>query len=166
MLPVALVIKKFPTFYGTGEFITVITGAFHFAHILKLISSIYAISSHPISLISILILYIHLSLGIPSSLPLAFPPKLYMHFCSYTCVIHAMLIPSSYISSFRIILGEVYISRSTLLCSLFEAPTTSYHFPTNILSLLFPNTLSLCSSLNVRDQVSHPCGTTCKIRVF
>jgi hypothetical protein len=41
-----------------------------------------------------------------------------------------------------------------------------YHFIPflyNILSILLSNTLSLCSSLNVRDQVSHPYRTTGKI---
>jgi hypothetical protein len=32
--------------------------------------------------------------------------------------------------------------------------------PYILLSTLFSNTLSLCSSLNVRDQVSHPYKTT------
>jgi polysaccharide pyruvyl transferase WcaK-like protein len=32
-----------------------------------------------------------------------------------------------------------------------------------LLNTLFSNTLSLCSSLNVRDQVSHPYKSTCKI---
>jgi hypothetical protein len=36
----------------------------------------------------------------------------------------------------------------------------------NIFSTLFPNTLSLCPSHNVRDQVSHPHKTTGKIIVF
>jgi hypothetical protein len=39
---------------------------------------------------------------------------------------------------------------------------TSYYF----ICLLFPSTLILCSSLNVRDQVSHPYKTTCKIIIM
>jgi polysaccharide pyruvyl transferase WcaK-like protein len=31
--------------------------------------------------------------------------------------------------------------------------------PNILLSTLFSNTLNLCSSLNVRDQVSHPYGS-------
>jgi hypothetical protein len=38
--------------------------------------------------------------------------------------------------------------------------------PNILLSTLFSNTLSLCSSLNVRDQVSHPYRTTGKIIVL
>jgi hypothetical protein len=34
------------------------------------------------------------------------------------------------------------------------------------LSTMFSNTLSLCSSLNVRDQVPHPCRTTGKFIVL
>jgi hypothetical protein len=48
-----------------------------------------------------------------------------------------------------------------------EAPR---HFiplqPYILLSTLFSNTLSLCSSLNVRDQVSHQYRTTDKIMVL
>jgi hypothetical protein len=48
---------------------------------------------------------------------------------------------------------------------------TSYHFiplfiPNIFLSTLSSNTLSLFSSLSVRDQVSHPYRTTGKIIVF
>jgi hypothetical protein len=54
-----------------------------------------------------------------------------------------------------IIFGEQYKLRSSSLCSFLQPPITSYFFGPNIfLSTLFSNTLSLCSSLNVRDQVS------------
>jgi hypothetical protein len=36
----------------------------------------------------------------------------------------------------------------------------------NILSALFSDTLSVCSSLNVRDEVSHPYRTTGSIIVL
>jgi hypothetical protein len=38
--------------------------------------------------------------------------------------------------------------------------------PDILLSNLFSDTLSLCSSLNVRDQVSHPYQITSKIIAF
>jgi hypothetical protein len=38
--------------------------------------------------------------------------------------------------------------------------------PNILLSTLFSNTLSLCSSLSVRDQVSHPYRTTGKVIVL
>jgi hypothetical protein len=63
-----------------------------------------------------------------------------------------------------IILGEEYKSRSSSLCSFLHSPVTSSLFGLNIiLSTLFWNTLSLCSSPNVRDQVSDPYRTTSKI---
>jgi hypothetical protein len=44
---------------------------------------------------------------------------------------------------------------------------TSYYFillgPNIVLSTLFSNTVSLCSSLNARYQVSHPYRATCKM---
>jgi phosphate starvation-inducible membrane PsiE len=47
---------------------------------------------------------------------------------------------------------------------------TSYHFiplrSIYLLSALFSNAYSLCSSLVVRDQVAHPYRTTGKIIVF
>jgi hypothetical protein len=46
-------------------------------------------------------------------------------------------------------------------------PVTSSLFGPNILlNTLFSNTLSLCSSLNVRDQVSHPYRRKDKIIVL
>jgi hypothetical protein len=63
-----------------------------------------------------------------------------------------------------IILGEEYKSRSSSLCSFLHSHITSSLFGPNILlSTLFRNTLSLCSSLNDRDQVSHPYRTTGKM---
>jgi hypothetical protein len=63
-----------------------------------------------------------------------------------------------------IILGKGYKSRSSSLCSFLQPPITSVLFGPNILlSTLFSDILSLRSSLNVRDQVSHPYRTTGKI---
>jgi hypothetical protein len=44
--------------------------------------------------------------------------------------------------------------------------TSSLFGPNVLLNALFSNTLSLCSSLNVRDQVSHPYRTSGKIIVL
>jgi hypothetical protein len=47
-----------------------------------------------------------------------------------------------------------------LIMQFYPASVTSSLFGPNILlSTMFSNTLSLCSSLNVRDQVSHPYRT-------
>jgi hypothetical protein len=46
---------------------------------------------------------------------------------------------------------------SSSLCSLLQDPATSSLISPNILlSTLSQNTFNLCSSLSVRDQVSHP----------
>jgi hypothetical protein len=56
---------------------------------------------------------------------------------------------------------------SSSLCSFLQPPVTSSLLGPNILvSTLFLNTLSLCSSLNVRYLVSHSWGTTGKIIAF
>jgi hypothetical protein len=56
-----------------------------------------------------------------------------------------------------VIFGDEYISLSSSLCSLLHSPdASSLLVPNILLSTLFLNTLSLCSSLSVRDQVSHP----------
>jgi hypothetical protein len=61
----------------------------------------------------------------------------------------------------RIIFGDEYRSLSSSLCSLLHSPVASSLLGPNILlSTLFSNTLSLCSSPSVRDQVSHPYKTT------
>jgi hypothetical protein len=50
---------------------------------------------------------------------------------------------------------------SSSLCSFLHSPvTSSLSDPNILLNTLFSNTLSLCSSLNVRDQVSRPYRTT------
>jgi hypothetical protein len=56
-----------------------------------------------------------------------------------------------------IILGEEYKLWSFSLCSFLQLPATSSLFGPNILlNTLFSSTLSLVTSFNVRDQVSHP----------
>jgi hypothetical protein len=78
---------------------------------------------------------------------------------SATCPIH--LIPLDLI--ILLTLGEEYESWSSSLCS-FLRPSVSPSLlgPNILLSTLFSNTLSLCSSLNVRDRVSHPYRATHK----
>jgi len=55
------------------------------------------------------------------------------------------------------IFGEAYNLRSYSLCILLQPLTTSSLLgPNFLLSTLVSKTLNLCSSLRVRDQVSHP----------
>jgi hypothetical protein len=64
-------------------------------------------------------------------------------------------------------LGKKFKLWSSSLCNFPQPPVTSSPFGPNILvSTLFSNTISLCSYLNVRDQVLHPYRTTGKIIVL
>jgi len=67
-------VKKFPAFYGTRRFITALTSVRHLS--LSWASPIQSIYPHPTSCRSILILFTHLRLGLPSGLfPSCFPTK-------------------------------------------------------------------------------------------
>jgi hypothetical protein len=60
-------------------------------------------------------------------------------------------------------MGDEYGSLSSSLCSCYTPITSSLLGPDILLNALFSNTLSLRSSLNVSDQVSHPYKTTAKL---
>jgi hypothetical protein len=123
---------------------------------------------HPqtVSLTSILIPSYHLYLGLPSCLHLVFPTKTLYTFLSSamlsTCPARLNVLDLICLIMF----GEEYIIRSSSLCNYLQSPVNSSLFGPNILiKTLFSNTLSLCSSPNVRDQVSHPYKTTGRIMV-
>ena len=110
----------------------------------------------------------HLRLGLPSGLLLSGFPTKTLHallsspICA-TCPAHLILF--DFIT--RTELGEEYKSFSSSLCSLLHSPVTSSLLGPNILlNTMFSNTLSLLSSLNVNDQVSHPYKTIGKIIVL
>jgi hypothetical protein len=70
-----------------------------------------------------------------------------------TCPAHLILL--NFIT--HTIVGEEYRSCSSWLWSFLYSPVTwSLLGPNFVLKTLFSNTLSLHSSLNVSDQVSHP----------
>ena len=61
-------------------------------------------------------------------------------------------------------MDEAYKQLSSSTYTFLHSPTTtSLLCPNILLNTLLPNTLSLCSSLNVSDQVSHPYKTIGKI---
>jgi len=68
------------------------------------------------------------------------------HTCYIPCSSHSsQLIP-------WIIFGEEYISLSSSLCSFLQSPVTFFFLSPNILNILFSDTLSKHSSLNVRTK--------------
>jgi hypothetical protein len=99
----------------------------------------------------------HLRLGLPSDLfPSCYPIKaLYAPLLSHlraTCPAQFILL--NLIT--RKIFGK-FKSWSYLIYTLFHSPVTSSALGSNIFfSTLFAENLRLCSSLCVRDQVSHP----------
>jgi len=126
--------------------------------------SIHTSTTHFLEIHLNIILPFHL--GLPRGLyPSGFPIKtLYVSLLS---PIHADAPPNSL---FSIWLPGQYWVRSmdhcTSLCRFFHSPVPLSPLGPNILlSTLFSHTLSLCSSLNVSDQVSRP-YTTCKIIVL
>jgi hypothetical protein len=136
-------VKKFPAFHGTRRFITALTSVRQLY--LSWASPIQSTYPHPTSCRSVLILFTHLRLGLPSGLlPSCFPTKtLYTPLNSplhATCPAHLILL--HFIT--RTILGEQYKSFSSSLCSLLHYHVTSSLLGPNILlNNMFSNTLSL-----------------------
>jgi hypothetical protein len=122
---------------------------------------------HSISPRSILISSTHQCFGILSGLfSTGFPTNnLYAFLFPFhaTCPAHLILLYLIIL----IILGVEHKSRSSSLYSFLLPLVTSFLCSSNILlSTLFSNTLSLCFSLNVKDQVSLPYRTIGNIMVL
>jgi len=148
-------VKKFPAFHGTRRFITP--------------SQVPATCSYPMSARSSSyptnhFLKIHLNIlfpfppGLPRGLfPSGFPTKtLHTPLLSpirATCPAHLILLDLIT----RKVLGEDCRSLSSSIYSFLHSHVTSSFLDPDILpNTLFSNTLSLRSSFNVSDQVSHP----------
>ena len=135
--------------------------------VLSWASSIQSITPHPTSWRPILILSSHPCLGLSSGLfPPGFPTET-LYTPLPTPLRTAFPIHLIYLDFIiRTILGEEYRTLSSSLCSFLHSPVNLCVLSPNILNTLFSNTLSLRSSLNVSDQVSHPYKTTGKIVVL
>jgi hypothetical protein len=128
---------------------------------------------HPVPTTPSHFLKIHLNIVLPSmsgspqwSLSLRFPDQNPVHTSSLP---HTRHMPRHLILDFttRTILGQEYRSLSSSLCNFRHFRVISSLFgPNTLLNTLFSNTLSLRSSLNVSDQVSHPYRTTGEITVL
>ena len=135
-------------------------------HVLSQLDPVH--TPYPTSWRSILILFSHLCLGLPSGhFPSDFPTRtlyetLLSPICS-TCPAHPILL--HFVP--RTILVEDYRSLSSSLRSfLHSLVTTSLLGPNILLNSLFSNILSLGSSLNMSDQISHPHKATREIATF
>jgi hypothetical protein len=89
-------------------------------------------------------------------------PKRFIHFSHMhtTCHVHLNILEMIIL----VIFGKECKLCSSLLCSSLWPPITSSILGPNILlRTLFSGSPSLCSLLNVREKVSHPCKTTTKL---
>jgi hypothetical protein len=165
-LPTMQPLKNFPKFYGIRKFIPMFTRALHWP--LFWARSIHLLTPHPFSLRWILILSTHLGFCLPTGL---FPSDISIqylisipllpHSCYMLCPHH----PSGLDHS-NYIWRRVQVMK-LLIMQFFATPyhLTPLRFKYSI-QHMFSNTLSVCFSLNVRYQVSHPYRTTGKIIIL
>jgi hypothetical protein len=113
-----------------------------------------SVPPRPISRRSILILFTYLCLGLPSSLfPSGFTTNILYN--AHSCHMHYPSHPFWFDHS-NYTWQRVQFMKLLIMQFLQPFITSSLFGPNILLNTLFSNTLSLCSSLNVRDQVSQP----------
>ena len=155
--------QEIPRIFGTRRFLTVLTSARQLS--LSWANSIQS-PQPPLNFLKI-----HLNIILPStsgspqwSLSFRFTHQNRVHHSPIraTCPTHLILLDFT----IRTIFGKKYRSLSSSLCNFLHSPVTSSLLgPNTLINTLFSNTLSLCSSLNVSDQVSHPYRKTGNIIV-
>ena len=140
-------VKKFPAFYGTRKFITALTSARHLS--LSWANSIQSMHPRPISWKSILQLFSHLHLVLPSGLfPSGFPTKLLYTPLLSPYVLHAPPIsffnwwPKSILWGVQII--KLLVRHSSLLPCYLVAPKPKYSPQRPILKHPQPSPLPQC----------------------
>jgi hypothetical protein len=152
-------VKKFPVFYVTRKFFTVLTSARHPS--LSWTNSIHSPRT------SSNFLNNHFNIILPST-PGSPQWPLFLRF-PHQHPLHPFLLPHTrhMPSPFHSSRFKEYRSFSSLLCNFLNSPITSSLLgPNTLLNTLFSDTLSLHFSLNVSDQVSHPYQTTGRIIVL
>jgi len=146
-------LKKFPAFYGNQRFITMFTRVHQWS--LFWARWNYSRPSHPISLRAILILPTHLCPDLPNGVYSSHFWSICIHLSFFPCMPHDHL---SYPPWFD---DPIYIwwSKQVMMFLTVHFSSASHHvlplrsiYP--LLRTQFSNTLNLCSSLSVRNQVS------------
>jgi hypothetical protein len=140
----------------TWRFITAFTTARHLS--LSWARSIHSTPPQPICLRSSPIPSTHRSSEWSPSSSLSHQNLLYISFLSHAC--HMLRPPHSQWFAW---LYVVMSADNEALHYATSSITSSLLGPNILFSTLFSNSLSLCSSFNVRDQVSHPYKTTGRI---
>ena len=130
-------------------------------------SSILSITPHPTSWWSILILFSHLRLVLPSGLfPSGFPPKISVH---ASPLLHTCFMPRPYNCTWFYhphFTGWGFQTISSTLCSFLHSLLISLLLGPNILlNTLFSNTLSPCSFLSILTGLASA-GTWTPLREY
>ena len=145
-------------------FITKFIRASHLS--LSRAKSIQSMPYHPTSWRSIFILSSHLHLDLQSGLFCSgLPTKLCRHFSLFPSMLHS-LPRASWFGHPNNIWWGIWIIKLLIVQSFALPCASSLLGPDVFLSMPFFNTLSLCSSLSMTDQVSNPYKTTGNIIVL